>query len=168
MTSTTIGGPRRGALFLALLAALIFGDSIRSQERDDKPPARVGQIFIVGNTNTRMNIILEQLHVYPGQILVLEDLKKAEAALVRLDRFVVAPDGSVRPTVTVVDNPNDPTSEYKDILVTVEETPSRSFYHVFYDFVDEWGYLIDIRSRGLVALFVLGPLVSRLLPMTPW
>ena len=87
----------------------------------EQPVARVGQIFVQGNERTRMNVILRQLGLYPGQILTYPDLRVAERNLARLGIFNMAPDGSVKPTVTVIDNPNDPTSEYKDILVTVTE-----------------------------------------------
>jgi outer membrane protein assembly factor BamA len=83
--------------------------------------AKVGQIFIVGNTRTSMNVILRQVGLYPGQVLTYPDLRIAERNLARLGIFKMSPDGREHPTVTVVDNPNDPTSEYKDILVTVEE-----------------------------------------------
>jgi outer membrane protein assembly complex protein YaeT len=92
----------------------------------ESPPARVGQIYIVGNDRTRQNVILRQLPLYPGQILTYPDLKQAEKNLARLNIFETTPDGAVRPTVTVLDNPADPTNPVKDILVTVQEANTGS------------------------------------------
>src|SRR5262249_36824262 len=56
-------------------------------EIEQKAPARVGQIFIVGNTRTRQNVILRQIPLYPGQILTYPDLRLAERNLQRLNIF---------------------------------------------------------------------------------
>jgi outer membrane protein assembly complex protein YaeT len=88
---------------------------------EERPPARVGQIFIVGNDRTMQNVILRQLPLYPGQILTYPDLRIAERNLARLGIFDGGPDNSTRPTVTVLDNPLDPDNPYKDLLVTVQE-----------------------------------------------
>jgi outer membrane protein assembly complex protein YaeT len=90
-------------------------------EVTELPPARVGQIFIIGNDRTRQNVILRQLPLYPGQILTYPDLAVAERNLTRLGIFKNSPDGAVRPKVTLMDNPYDPSSPYKDVLVSVEE-----------------------------------------------
>jgi outer membrane protein assembly complex protein YaeT len=95
-------------------------------EVEEKPPARVGQIFIVGNERTKQNVILRQLPLYPGQILTYPDLKQAERNLARLNIFEATPDGAIRPTVTVLDNPLDPDNPVKDILVTVQEANTGS------------------------------------------
>ena len=88
---------------------------------------RVGQVFVIGNTRTKINVILRQVGLYPGQVLTYPDLRVAERNLARLGIFKPAgPDGTGGPKVTVLDNPNDPTSEYKDILVTVEEANTGS------------------------------------------
>jgi outer membrane protein assembly complex protein YaeT len=86
---------------------------------EERQPARVGQIIIVGNERTRQNVILRQIPLYPGQVLTYPDLRLAERNLTRLNIFASSPDGSVHPTVTVL----DPESEnaIKDILVTVQE-----------------------------------------------
>jgi outer membrane protein assembly factor BamA len=88
--------------------------------------ARVGQIFIIGNERTRQNVILSQVPLSPGQVLSYPALREAERNLRRLDIFECSPDGSVRPTVTLLDNPVDPDSLYKDILITVQETETGS------------------------------------------
>jgi outer membrane protein assembly complex protein YaeT len=90
-------------------------------EVEESQPARVGQIFIVGNERTRQNVILRQIPLYPGQILTYPDLRLAERNLARLGIFQNTPDGAVKPKLEVLDNPNDPSSPYKDILVTVQE-----------------------------------------------
>jgi outer membrane protein assembly factor BamA len=90
----------------------------------EKQPQRVGQIFIIGNERTPQQVILEQVPLHPGQVLSYADLHKAEENLSRLGIFETSPDGSVRPTITVIDNPGDPDSPYKDILINVLETAS--------------------------------------------
>src|SRR5581483_8710964 len=37
-------------------------------EVQEQQPARVGQIFIVGNERTRQNVILRQIPLFPGQV----------------------------------------------------------------------------------------------------
>jgi RNA polymerase sigma factor (sigma-70 family) len=87
----------------------------------ERPPARVGQVFIIGNTKTRQNVILKQVSLYPGQVLSYPDLQTAEKNLARTGLFVVDPGKGVRPTVMVRDNAGDPDSEFKDIVITVQE-----------------------------------------------
>jgi outer membrane protein insertion porin family len=95
-------------------------------EVEEKPPARVGQIYIVGNDRTRQNVILRQLPLYPGQILTYPDLKQAERNLQRLNIFESSPDAALKPTVTVLDNPADPENPVKDILVNLQEANTGS------------------------------------------
>jgi hypothetical protein len=94
--------------------------NVRVQE---KPTARVGQIFIVGNEVTHHNVILRELPLFPGGILYYPDLKQAEKKLTSLDAFK---SGAKPPTVTVIDNPSDPDNPYKDILISVQETAAGS------------------------------------------
>jgi outer membrane protein assembly complex protein YaeT len=84
----------------------------------ERPPSRVGQIFIVGNEVTRQNVILRQIPLYPGQVLTYPDLKTAEANLNRLGIFT-DPQTGAKPTVSVIDPDVD--SPFKDILVQVQE-----------------------------------------------
>jgi outer membrane protein assembly complex protein YaeT len=91
---------------------------------EERPPARVGQVIIVGNEVTRQNVILRQLPLYPGQILTYPDLRVAERNLARLNIFEMSPENGIRPTVSVLDN--DPDNPYKDILVQVQETHTGS------------------------------------------
>jgi outer membrane protein assembly complex protein YaeT len=91
----------------------------------EKPPAKVGQIMIVGNDVTKDNVILRQLQgIYPGQTLSYPEMRQAERNLARLQIFEVKPEQGIRPTVAVVD-PEDAT-EFKDLLVTVQEQPTGS------------------------------------------
>lgn len=92
----------------------------------EQPRARVGQVFVTGNERTRQNVILNQLPLYPGQILTYPDLRQGERNLARLGIFETSPDGSVRPTITVLDNPTNPDSEFKDLLVSVQEASTGS------------------------------------------
>jgi outer membrane protein insertion porin family len=91
---------------------------------EESPPARVGQILIMGNTRTRQNVIIREVPLFPGQVLEYPRLLEAERNLARLGIFEVGP--GVRPTVEVLDDPADPNSEYKDILVTVKEANTGS------------------------------------------
>jgi outer membrane protein assembly complex protein YaeT len=91
---------------------------------EEKPPARVGEIKIVGNERTRQNVILRQVPLYSGQVLTYPDLLQAEKNLTRLGIFESSPDGTEKPTVMVL-NP-DMDSEFKDILVTVKEANTGS------------------------------------------
>ena len=95
-------------------------------EVEERAPARVGQIFIVGNDRTQQNVILRQVPLYPGQVLNYPAIREGEQPLARLNIFNSTPDGSVKPTITVLDNPNDPDNPYKDILVSVQEASTGS------------------------------------------
>jgi outer membrane protein assembly complex protein YaeT len=86
----------------------------------EKPPAKVSSIIIVGNDVTKENVIRRQLGaILPGQTLPYPDLKVAERNLASLQIFQVKPEQGIRPTVSVIDP--DVESEFKDILVTVQE-----------------------------------------------
>jgi RNA polymerase sigma factor (sigma-70 family) len=91
-----------------------------------KPPARVGQIIIIGNTKTPAEVILKHVPLYPGQVLSYPDLKAAEKKLEQTGRFVVDPGKGTRPTVTVRDNPAGPEGTFKDIIITVQEAKTGS------------------------------------------
>lgn len=91
---------------------------------EEKQPALVGQIFVVGNERTKQNVILRQVPLYPGQILTYPDMRVAERNLARLGIFEASPDGSDKPTVTLKDPNSD--SPLKDILVQVKETNTGS------------------------------------------
>ncbi|MFM7151900.1 MAG: outer membrane protein assembly factor BamA, partial [Gemmataceae bacterium] len=95
-------------------------------EVEERAPSRVGQVFIVGNERTKQNVILRQVPLYPGQVLSFPAMREAERNLARLNIFETSPDGSVRPTVSVLDNPLDPDSPYKDVLVSVQEASTGS------------------------------------------
>jgi outer membrane protein assembly complex protein YaeT len=82
-----------------------------SQEKD-----RVGRIIIEGNTVTSQRVILNQLGLYPGQILQYPKLEQAKQNLMRLNLF----DQESPPTVEVL--PQEFDSIYKDIRVRVKET----------------------------------------------
>lgn len=89
----------------------------------ERPPAKVGQIFIVGNDVTQDRVIRRMLGLYPGQTLRYPEVRIAEANLGRSNIFETNPELGVRPTVTVID---DSDSVYKDVLVTVKETHTGS------------------------------------------
>lgn len=80
-------------------------------------PARVGQIFVTGNTRTPTSEILKHVPLFPGQILDYSSLKVAEKNLAALNLFVVDPQKGIRPTVTVIQSDG----EFKDILIQVQQ-----------------------------------------------
>ena len=82
----------------------------------NREPDRVGRIEIVGNTTTGQRVILNQLGLYPGQILQYPMLEQARNNLLRLNIF----NTDNPPTVEVIPQQFD--SIYKDIRVTVQET----------------------------------------------
>jgi outer membrane protein assembly complex protein YaeT len=89
---------------------------------EEQAPARFGRVIIIGNTRTKQNVILNALSdLEPGQVLTYPDLQAAERNLTRLNIFKSSPDGSVHPSVTVIEDPARPLSDTKDILVQVEE-----------------------------------------------
>jgi outer membrane protein assembly complex protein YaeT len=93
-------------------------------QMQERPPSKVGQIIIVGNEVTKQNVILRQIPLYPGQVLSYPDLRLAERNLQKLGIFENKPEEGIRPSVTVIDPDSD--SEYKDLLVTVQETQTGS------------------------------------------
>lgn len=92
-------------------------------EIKERPPSKVGQIFIVGNEVTQDRVIRRVIGLYPGQTLRYPELKIAERDLTRLNIFKMDPENGIRPTLTVLENED---SEYKDILVQVQETQTGS------------------------------------------
>jgi outer membrane protein assembly complex protein YaeT len=93
-------------------------------EVQEKPPTKVGAIQVIGNDVTKENVIRRQVPLYPGQVLTYPDLKVAERQLAKLSIFEVNPQTGVRPTVSVIDPESD--TEFKDILVQVQEQPTGS------------------------------------------
>jgi uncharacterized protein (TIGR03067 family) len=84
-----------------------------------EPPARVGEIIIRGNRRVPDAVILENLPLYPGQVLNYNDLRVAEHKLAQLDAFVNAgPVVRLQPAVTVLES----STQFKDILITVQES----------------------------------------------
>jgi outer membrane protein insertion porin family len=93
-------------------------------EVKEKPPAKVGRIFVVGNDVTQERVILRLLGIYPGQTLRYPEMRIAEANLARANIFEMKAEDGIKPTVKVL-NPDDD-SEYKDILVELKETHTGS------------------------------------------
>ncbi|QJW96252.1 outer membrane protein assembly factor BamA [Frigoriglobus tundricola] len=89
---------------------------------DSGTPKRVGRVIIEGNEITQDRVIMNQLGIYPGQILQYPKLEDARMRLSRLGIF----DGDQAPTVTVAPN-NLEDNEFEDILVRVRETRTGQF-----------------------------------------
>ena len=88
---------------------------------DGGRPDRVGRVTIEGNTVTQDRVIMNQLGLYPGQVLQYPRLEDARMRLARLGIF----DMSNPPSVDVL--PNEMESEFKDITVRVNETQTGNF-----------------------------------------
>ncbi|MFL5342155.1 MAG: sigma-70 family RNA polymerase sigma factor [Gemmataceae bacterium] len=76
-------------------------------------PYRVGMIQIVGNTKTPDGEILKRATLYPGAVLLYQDVQAAERNLAKIGAFKSPPKVMIR---GVEDN-----SEFKDIRIIVEE-----------------------------------------------
>lgn len=100
------------------------GEVLVQYEVQERPPARVGQVKVIGNDITRQNVILRQVPLFPGQILSYPDLRVAERNLARLNIFEANAENGIRPTVFVEDPEGD--NEFKDVIVQVQETPTGS------------------------------------------
>ncbi|MDB5309489.1 MAG: bamA [Gemmataceae bacterium] len=83
---------------------------------DRGEPDRVGRVIIEGNTVTQDRVIMNQLGIYPGQVLQYPKLEDARMRLARLGIF----DTNNPPEVLVEQNDLD--SNFKDVLVRVGET----------------------------------------------
>ena len=84
-------------------------------------PTRVGRIYIEGNTKTSDRVILNELGIFPGQILQYSQLDVARANLIRRNLF------DQEDTPLVQEIPNQFDSDYTDILVRVKETTTGMF-----------------------------------------
>jgi outer membrane protein assembly complex protein YaeT len=91
---------------------------------EEKQPAKVGQVYVIGNTRTRQDVILRQVPLYPGQPLEYPAMRQAEKNLTRLGIFETSPDGSEKPKVYVLNPESD--SDFKDIMVEVKEANTGS------------------------------------------
>jgi outer membrane protein insertion porin family len=92
-------------------------------------PLRVGEILIEGNQRTKEYVIRRQLTfagILQGQILQTPDLRQAERNLARLGIFQVDPETGVRPTVTLIEPPPEAATDFRNILVRVQEAPTSS------------------------------------------
>jgi RNA polymerase sigma factor (sigma-70 family) len=99
------------AVELLVLVRESCGDKPKAAAKEEAPkPARVGQVFIVGNKKTPQDVILKHVAIFPGQVLTYPDLQAAEKNLAK--HRIVA-------TITVVNPEND--SDFKDILIEVQE-----------------------------------------------
>jgi outer membrane protein assembly complex protein YaeT len=82
---------------------------------------RVGTIRVEGNEITNQRVILNELDLFPGQVLQYPKLEEARMRLARLGIF----DAEEPPTVDVI--PNEFDSAIKDIRVRVKETRTGQF-----------------------------------------
>jgi outer membrane protein assembly factor BamA len=104
-----------------LLSAGVSSSKAPEQVKALAPQPRVGQVIIDGNVFTTDSAILHHVHIYPKQILSYGELRETQKKLEQLGIFKP---GSVR--VTAVDDPNNPGSEYKNVIIKVEETATWS------------------------------------------
>ncbi len=93
-------------------------------EIKEQPQSQVGQVIIVGNDVTQDRVIRRVIGLYPGQPLRYPELRLAERDLAKLSIFKADAESGVHPTLMVL-NPEDD-KQFKDILVTVQETQTGS------------------------------------------
>jgi RNA polymerase sigma factor (sigma-70 family) len=82
------------------------------KKQKEKPPARVGQIFLLGNKKISDKFILKEVALFSGQVLTFPDLSIAERKLSRLKGIKSA-------KVSVIDREGE--GDFKDIQISVEE-----------------------------------------------
>lgn len=78
----------------------------------EKPPARVGQIFLRGNKKIADEVILNGFNFYPGMVLPFQELHIVERKITQLKGIKSA-------QVSVIDR--EGAGVFKDILIQVEE-----------------------------------------------
>jgi outer membrane protein assembly complex protein YaeT len=88
-------------------------------------PAKVGTVYIQGNTTTQDRIIRREIPLIPGQLFSFPDVATAQQNLSRLGIFKEDPAQGIRPTVEVMEPKGD--SPFRDVLVTVQEAQTGSF-----------------------------------------
>ncbi len=87
---------------------------------------RAGQIIIQGNDQTQQGVILHEVEVRPDRPLSASDIRKTEIQLRRSRLFNTNPRDGILPQVTVQrEDPDMP--GYRDVLIEVQETATRSF-----------------------------------------
>jgi outer membrane protein insertion porin family len=118
----SLSSSRIAAAIVAVCMTLCVVSVVRSAA--PPRPLYFGQIIVVGNERTRQNVILRQLPFVPAQVLTEDAVRRGEENLARLGIFETK--NGVRPTITLLDNPANPDSEFKDVLVTVRETATGS------------------------------------------
>jgi len=99
---------------------------VKYEIEDTTPlPARVGNIYVIGNDRTREDVIRRQLRIYPGQILSYPDVRISERNLDRLGIFANNPETGQKTEIEVLPQP-DPNNPFHDVLVKVNEQPTGS------------------------------------------
>lgn len=105
---------------------------------DDPKPDRVGRIIVEGNTATPDGFLLHLVRLYPGQVLKYPELDRAAKRLAATGLFGI----DRPPTVEVL--PNEFDSEFRDVVIRVEERPGNRAIWAAVDVVvpflngDEW------------------------------
>jgi hypothetical protein len=114
---------RQRVMALELRVAQLEGQLGARPNAEAKPLGRVGQIVVIGNTETCQAVILGALPFKPGDRISYADLQLAVRRLELLDIFVVNPEKSIRPQVAMMDGevPSTSPNQLRDILVQVQE-----------------------------------------------
>ena len=118
--------------WLLLVTAGCFSDATALAEAK---PKRAGQIIITGNTVTRDYVVRYLVGLYPGQVVQYPDLRIAEKNLAKSGLFKIDAANAIRPTITILEDPNNPDAEFVDILVQVQERepgPQRLFRQLYW------------------------------------
>jgi len=85
----------------------------------EQEPRYVGEVFIVGNTQTPDRYIRALCVFTPGQVLRYPEVRLTERHLHKTNWFLVDEKNGIRPTVEILESKGP----YKDILIKVHERP---------------------------------------------
>ncbi|MGL5096644.1 MAG: BamA/OMP85 family outer membrane protein, partial [Planctomycetia bacterium] len=88
-------------------------------------PRKVGEVKIIGNEVTKDSVIRGRMEIQPGEIADTTKLRLSEQRLRETRLFKVDPASDVVPKVEF-DPANDPSAEFQDVIVRLEEVPTGS------------------------------------------
>lgn len=125
-----------GALLAGALARASAPPPPETTAEKPVPTVLIGQIFVIGNTATPQQVILDTLDLYSGGRDAHADLRRAERRLEKLRIFQVDRRKGIRPTVTFIPN-TDGTTNILDLLVQIEERPGNELVYRFERLVED-------------------------------
>jgi outer membrane protein insertion porin family len=94
------------------------------QVQEDRPH-KLGQVKIVGNETTKSRVIRSIVDLEPGALANTVELRAAQQRLIESRLFKTDPAQGVVPSVQF-DPANDPSAEFQDVIVSVQEDQTGS------------------------------------------